>query len=112
MIDFVRPCIHGLLISMTICCHPPPVFFLVEFIFKFFDMSEETSDCVKHPAFDGKDESWPFCKKKMESCLARLDLTQLLDETTQIPKDNEVGSADAKKAEFLKLNQKNMTQIG
>ena len=38
MIDFIRPCIHGLLILMTICCHPPPVFFLVEFIFKLFDM--------------------------------------------------------------------------
>ena len=76
------------------------------------NMGEETRDCIKHPAFNGKDESWPFHKKKMESCLARLDLTELLDETTQIPKDNEVGSADAEKAEFLKLNQKNMTQIG
>ena len=50
-------------------------------------------DYVKHPAFDGKDESWPFCKKKMESYLARLDLTELLDETTKIPKDSETGSA-------------------
>ena len=38
MIDFVRPCIHGLLILMTIYYYPPPVFFLMEFILKFFDM--------------------------------------------------------------------------
>ena len=38
MIDFVRPCIHGLLILMTIYYYPPPVFFLMEFILKFFDV--------------------------------------------------------------------------
>ena len=38
MIEFVRPCIHGLLILMTIYYYPPPVFFLMEFILKFFDM--------------------------------------------------------------------------
>ena len=69
-------------------------------------------DYVKHPAFDGKDESWPFCKKKMESYLARLDLTELLDETTKIPKDSETGSSDTEKAEILKLKQKNRKAAG
>ena len=55
MIDFVRPCIHGLLISMTIHCHPPPFFFLVEFIFKFFDME------IALIAFDAI-QCYPFFK--------------------------------------------------
>ena len=75
-------------------------------------MGEETRDHVKHPTFDGKDESWPFHKKKMESYLARLDLTELLDETTKIPKDNEVGSSDSEKEEHSKLKQKNRKAAG
>ena len=75
-------------------------------------MGDETCDHVKHPTFDGEDESWPFCKKKMESCLARLDLTELLDETTKIPKDSETGSSDTEKAEILKLKQKNRKAAG
>ena len=75
-------------------------------------MSEETRDHVKHPTFDGEDESWPFHKKKMESFLARLDLTELLDETTKIPKDIETGSSDTEKVEFLKLKQKNRKAAG
>ena len=58
-------------------------------------MSESKSEaCVKHPTFDGKDENWPFCKKKMESHLARLDLSDLLSGKVSIPKDDAVGSAD------------------
>ena len=55
-------------------------------------MSEETrSSHVKCPTFDGKDENWPFCKKKMESHLARVDLSELLSVKTIIPKDDFVG---------------------
>ena len=42
-------------------------------------MSEDTTrDYVKCPTFDGKDKNWPFYKKKMESHLARMDLSELL----------------------------------
>ena len=55
MIDFVRPCIHGLLILMTIYYYPPPVFFLMEFIFKFLDME------IALVAFDAI-RCYPFLK--------------------------------------------------
>ena len=53
--------------------------------------SEETTrDHVKCPTFDGKDENWPFCKTKMESHLARLELSESLSENApEIPKDDE-----------------------
>ena len=38
-------------------------------------MSDKT-EYVKCPTFDGKDENWPFFKKKMESYLARIDVTR------------------------------------
>ena len=52
----------------------------------------KTEECVKYPTFDGTDENWPFYRKKMESYLARLDLTDLLVGTTVIPEDSKVGS--------------------
>ena len=47
---------------------------------------------TKAPTFDGKNESWPFFKKKMESHLARLGLSELLDKNNKdkIPKDTDV----------------------
>ena len=54
-------------------------------------MSDKKSEeYVKYPTFDGKDESWPFYKKKMESYLARLDLSELLLPTTVIERDGVV----------------------
>ena len=52
-------------------------------------MSETRSEeYVKYPTFDGKDENWPFYRKKMESYLARLDLIGILGSGTRIPKDD------------------------
>ena len=42
-----------------------------------------------------------------DETIVGLDLTELLDETTKIPKDSEAGSLEAEKAEFTKLKQKN-----
>ena len=55
-------------------------------------VSEDTArDCVKVPTFDGRDKSWPFHKKKMESHLARMDLSELLSvNSPAIPKDDAV----------------------
>ena len=55
-------------------------------------MSSETHSYVKSPTFDGKDENWPIFKRKMETCLARLDLTEVLDDSIVFPKDDEMGT--------------------
>ena len=60
-------------------------------------MSSETHSCVKSPAFDGEDKNWPIFKRKMETCLARLDLTEVLDDSIVFPKDDEMGTTDAEK---------------
>ena len=76
-------------------------------------MSESKSEAhVKHPTFDGKDENWPFCKKKMESYLARLDLSDLLTGKISVPKDNAVGSDDKEKIEFDEKRSKNRKAAG
>ena len=76
-------------------------------------MSESKSEaCVKYPTFDGKDENWPFYKKKMESYLARLDLSDLLTGKITIPKDNAVGSDDKEKIEFDEKRSKNRKAAG
>ena len=36
---------------------------------------------TKVPMFDGKMENWPFFRKKMESYLARLNLSEVLTKT-------------------------------
>ena len=76
--------------------------------------SEETTrDCVKCPTFDGKDENWPFCKTKMESHLARLELSELLSENaSEIPKDDEKSSDAVKQTETEDLRQKNRKAAG
>ena len=70
-------------------------------------MSSETHSCVKSPAFDGKDENWPIFKRKMETHLARLDLTEVLDESVHLPKDDEMGSTEEEKEKFKELKKKN-----
>ena len=57
-------------------------------------MSEDAArDHVKVPTFDGKDKNWPFHKKKMESHLARMDLSELLSvNSPAIPSDDAVNS--------------------
>ena len=72
----------------------------------------KTEECVKHPTFDGTDENWPFYRKKMESYLARLDLTDLLVGTAVIPEDSDAGSSDAEKKEFAELKKKNRKAAG
>ena len=81
--------------------------------FVVHNMSDtKTEECVKHPTFDGADENWPFYRKKMESYLARLDLTDLLVGTTVIPEDSDAGSSDAEKKEFAELKKKNRKAAG
>ena len=70
-------------------------------------MSSETHSCVKSPAFDGKDENWPIFKRKMETHLARLDLTEALDDSIVFPKDDEMGTTDVEKEKFKELKKKN-----
>ena len=62
-------------------------------------MSEDaTRDCVKVPTFDGKDKNWPFCEKKMESHLARMDLSELLSANSPaIPSDDAVNSKNKRR---------------
>ena len=69
-------------------------------------MSEDTArDCVKVPTFDGRDKSWPFYKKKMESHLARMDLSELLSvNSPAIPKDD-AADANAKEQEKTCMRQ-------
>ena len=38
MIDFVRPCVHGLFLFMTIYYYPPPMYFLLEMLYKTFNI--------------------------------------------------------------------------
>ena len=70
-------------------------------------MSEDTTgDCVKVPTFDGEDKNWPFCEKKMESHLARMDLSELLSvNSPAIPSDDAVDS-DAEEQEKTDLSRK------
>ena len=52
-------------------------------------MTEETKEYVKYPTFDGKEENWPFFKKKMESYLTRSDLSELLTGTVNVLPDTD-----------------------
>ena len=70
-------------------------------------MSSETHGHVKSPTFDGKDENWPIFKRKMETHLARSDLTEVLDESVHFPKDDEMGSTEDEKEKFKELKKKN-----
>ena len=70
-------------------------------------MSSETHSYVKSPTFDGKDENWPIFKRKMETYLARLDLTEVLDDSIVFPKDDEMGTTDDEKEKFKELKRKN-----
>ena len=72
-------------------------------------MSSETHSYVKCPTFDGKDENWPIFKRKMETHLARLDLTEVLDESVHFPKDDEMGLTEDEKEKFKELKKKNIT---
>ena len=76
--------------------------------------SEETTrDYVKCPTFDGKDENWPFCKTKMESHLARLELSESLSENaSEIPKDDEKSSDAVKQAKTDDLRKKKRKAAG
>ena len=65
-------------------------------------------DCVKCPTFDGKDKNWPFCKKKMESHLARMDLSELLSSNAKaIPKDDASDTDAATQKEIDESRMKN-----
>ena len=77
-------------------------------------MSEDTTrDYVKYPTFDGKDKNWPFYKKKMESHLARMDLSELLgDSAKQIPKDDAVDTDAKVQKEIDELRKKNRKAAG
>ena len=72
-------------------------------------MSEDTTgDCVKVPTFDGKDKSWPFHEKKMESHLARMDLSELLGvNSPAIPSDDAVNSDAVEQEKTDVLRKKN-----
>ena len=77
-------------------------------------VSEDAArDCVKVPTFDGRDKSWPFYKKKMESHLARMDLSELLSvNSPAIPKDD-AADANAKEQEKIdELRKKNRKAAG
>ena len=77
-------------------------------------MSEDTArDHVKVPTFDGRDKSWPFHKKKMESHLARMDLSELLSvNSPAIPRDD-AADANAKEQEKTdELRKKNRKAAG
>ena len=77
-------------------------------------MSEDTArDCVKVPTFDGKDKNWPFHKKKMESHLARMDLSELLSvNSPAIPSDDAVNSDAAEQEKTDVLRKKNRKAAG
>ena len=76
-------------------------------------MSDKKSEeYVKYPTFDGKDESWPFYKKKMESYLARLDLSELLLPTTVIERDGVVNPDATAQAKIELLQKKNRKAAG
>ena len=77
-------------------------------------MSEDTTrDYVKCPTFDGKDKNWPFYKKKMESHLARMDLSELLgDSAKQIPKNDAVDTDAKAQKEIDELRKKNRKAAG
>ena len=73
----------------------------------FLRAPTETHSHVKSPTFDGEDKNWPIFKRKMETCLARLDLTEVLDESVHFPKDDEMGSTEEEKERFKELKKKN-----
>ena len=75
-------------------------------------MSDETRDYVKCPTFDGKDENWPFFRKKFESYLAQKDLATLLRANIVIPDDSEVGETDAEREAISELQRKNRKAAG
>ena len=77
-------------------------------------MSEDAArDCVKVPTFDGKDKNWPFCKKKMESHLARMDLSELLSvNSPAIPSDDAVNSDAAEQEKTDVSRKKNRKAAG
>ena len=77
-------------------------------------MSEDAArDYVKVPTFDGRDKSWPFHKKKMESHLARMDLSELLSvNSPEIPSDDAVDSNAKEQEKIDELSKKNRKAAG
>ena len=69
-------------------------------------MSEKT-EYVKFPTFDGKDENWPFFKKKMESYLARIDVAELLSGDIEIPLDSDTDDDEDALEEINRIRMKN-----
>ena len=55
------------------------------------DQNEYKTSGSKVPLFDGESKNWPFFKKKMESYIARLGMSDLLSEATgnHIPLDTD-----------------------
>ena len=65
----------------------------------------EENSSSKAPTFDGKVPNWQYYKVKMESYLARLDLSELLDPSTVIAQDAH-GETDDKEKKAIELLQK------
>ena len=69
-------------------------------------MSDKT-EYVKCPTFNGKDENWPFFKKKMESYLARIDVAELLSGDVEIPLDSDTDDDEDALEEINRIRMKN-----
>ena len=72
----------------------------------------EESSSSKAPTFDGKVANWQYYKVKMESYLARLDLSEMLDPSTVIAQDAHGETDDAKKKAIELLQKKNRKAAG
>ena len=79
------------------------------------DVNEYKTSGSKVPLFDGEGKNWTFYKKKMESCIARLGLSELLVEATggNVPKDTDaVPAQDPARKEHLRIMRNNRKAAG
>ena len=79
------------------------------------DVNEYKTSGSKVPLFDGEGKNFPFFKKKMESYLARLGLSELLVKATggNVPKDTDaVPAQDPQRKDHLRIMRNNRKAAG